>query len=131
MMRLHTVSPFLVAAVMLGMSIQAHAEAPDKTLSRATASEGATTKRVIFSCPKDVLLTVEFVTSDPAQPAIVRPPEGPEITLPAQPSGSGFRYGDDTHELRGKGQEVTWTDQSKHPIVCTEQKPPAGGTEPN
>lgn len=106
------------------------AEAPEQTLSRATESEGAKTNRVIFACPRDALLTVEFVTSDPAKPAIVRTPDGGQLSLAAQASGSGFRYADETHELRGKGREVTWTDGSKPPVVCTERTPAVGGTEP-
>lgn len=105
------------------------AESPEQTLSRAAESECAKTNRVIFVCPKGALLTVEFVTSDPTKPAIVRTPDGGQLSLPARASGSGFRYADERHELRGKGREVTWTDASKPPMVCTEQTPPAGGTE--
>ena len=124
------VTALLGLAFALGLSLPAFAEAPEQTLSRATESEGAKTSRVIFVCPKDALLTVEFVSSDPAKPAIVRTPDGGELSLPAQPSGSGYRYADDRHELRGKGREVIWTDGSKPPIVCTEEMPAIGGIEP-
>ena len=73
----------------------------------------------------------EKALSRAAEPAIVRPPEGPAITLAPQPSGSGFRYADETRELRGKGRDVTWTDAGTPPVVCTERIAPPGGTEPN
>lgn len=122
----------LVAAAALagGLPIASRAEEPEQTLSRATETESARTSRVIFVCPRDTLLTVEFVTSDPEKPAIVRLADGTQIRLPAKESGSGYRHADDTHELRGKGNEVTWTDGAKPPVVCTEEKPPVGGTEP-
>ena len=107
------------------------AETPDQTLSRATESETAKANRIIFVCPKDALLTVEFVTSDPNKAAVIRTPDGGQLSLPAQESGSGYRYADDTHELRGKGREVTWTDGSKPPVVCTEETPAVDSTEPN
>jgi membrane-bound inhibitor of C-type lysozyme len=106
------------------------AESPEQTLSRAAESESAKTNRVIFACPSGALLTVEFVTSDPTKPAVVRTPDGGQLSLPARASGSGYRYADETHELRGKGREVTWTDVSKPPVTCTEQTPTMGGTEP-
>ena len=104
---------------------------PEKALSRAVEPEEATIRRVVFLCPRDQLLTVEFLNSEPGRPAIVRPPEGPAITLAPQPSGSGFRYADETRELRGKGRDVTWTDAGTPPVVCTERIAPPGGTEPN
>ncbi|MBE7200609.1 MAG: MliC family protein [Parafilimonas terrae] len=120
----------LSSATLAGcLTLPGLAESPEQTLSRAAESESAKTNRVIFVCPQGALLTVEFVTSDPTRPAIVRAPDGGQLSLAAQASGSGYRYADGTHELRGKGREVTWTDASKPPVACTEQTPPAGGTE--
>ena len=107
------------------------AEEPEKALTEAVQSEQAKTRRVIFECPKEQMLTVEFLGSEPGATAVVRPPDGNPVTLKVQMSGSGFRYADDTYELSGKGREVTWTDQTKRPIVCTEQTPAPLGTEPN
>ncbi|MGU3538784.1 MliC family protein [Methylobacterium sp. A54F] len=127
----HASGPLLAAALTLGLArIAAAAEEPEKVLAETVQSELAQTRRVIFVCPKDQLLTVEFLNSEPGKPAIVRPPGGAAVTLPEQLSGSGFRYADDTHELRGKGQEVTWTDAAQPPVVCTEQTPTPLGTEP-
>ncbi len=106
------------------------AESPEQTLSRAAESESAKTNQAIFMCSRDALLTVEFGTSDPIKPAIVRAPDGGQLSPPAQASGSGVRHGDQSNELRGKGDEVTWTDASKPSVVCMEQPPPVGGTEP-
>ena len=129
-LRLLTISIAKALALTVVTIGSVFAEEPEQTLSRAAEAESAKTSRVIFVCPRDVLLTVEFVTSDPAKPAIVRTAEGGQISLPAQQSGSGFLYADGTHELRGKGREVTWTEGSKPPVVCTEERPAAGGTEP-
>jgi membrane-bound inhibitor of C-type lysozyme len=131
MTKVHVAVVALSLSVLAGsMSNPILAEEPAQTLSRAIETETGSTRRVLFACPKNTLLTVEFVTSDPAKPAIVRPPGGAEITLPPQPSGSGFRYADETHELLGKGREVTWTEGSAPPVVCTEETPAVGGTEP-
>ncbi|WP_245516399.1 MliC family protein [Methylobacterium segetis] len=102
----------------------------EEALTEAVQAETAATRRVMFTCPKDALLTVEFLNSEPGRPAVVRPAGGEPVTLQAQESGSGFRYGDGRRELRGKGREVIWTDLSGKPVVCTEQMPTPLGTEP-
>ncbi|MFF8801559.1 MULTISPECIES: hypothetical protein [unclassified Methylobacterium] len=75
-------------------------------------------QRVAFACPGGLTLAVEFATMDPQAPAIVHPPNGPAIALPAKPSGDGFRYADASHELRGRGRDVTWTVGSMPPLTC-------------
>lgn len=119
----------LSCAVMAGATATTAAEEPQQTLSRAAESEEARTSRVVFACPKGARLTVEFVTSDPAKPAVVSLSDGSQASLPARESGSGYRYADDTRELRGKGREVTWTDGAKPPVVCTEETPSSGGID--
>ncbi|WP_246696777.1 MliC family protein [Methylobacterium planeticum] len=129
----------MLGAVILGAGISAAQEKdgpapgqePETALSRAAEPEEATIRRVVFLCPRDKLLTVEFLNAEPGKPAVVHPPDGPAITLALQPSGSGFRYADATRELRGKGRDVTWTDAGTPPVVCTERIAPPGGTEPN
>jgi membrane-bound inhibitor of C-type lysozyme len=81
--------------------------------------------RATFSCPAGATLAVEFVTAEPNAVAIVRPPTGPAVTLPIQISGSGYRYADATHELRGKGGDVTWTAGSAPPLHCSDAGSPA------
>jgi membrane-bound inhibitor of C-type lysozyme len=82
-------------------------------------AEPAKAINVVFTCPNDRTLTVAFLTAAGAEQAVVRPSNGPAVTLPVQISGSGFRYADAAHELRGKGREVTWTEGRANPIVCT------------
>ncbi|SFL32719.1 MliC family protein [Methylobacterium pseudosasicola] len=106
------------------------AEEPAQAQNDMARPEPAQPHRVVFSCPRDQTLSVAFVTVGQAEQAVVQPPSGPSVTLPIKPSGSGFRYADETHELRGKGQEVIWTDASKRPIVCTEQMSAPSGTAP-
>jgi membrane-bound inhibitor of C-type lysozyme len=73
---------------------------------------------VTFACPAGQTLRVEFATSDPQAPAIIHSPAGPAVTLPSLPSGDGFRYGDADYELRGKGNQVTWTEGRNPAITC-------------
>ena len=76
--------------------------------------------RVAFACPAGRTLTVEFDTTDLNAPAVVHPPAGPSVTLPVEPHADGIQYGDASHELRGKGRTVTWTEAGKPPLTCTE-----------
>jgi membrane-bound inhibitor of C-type lysozyme len=124
------VTPLSLVALAGSLTLPGLAESPEQTLSRAAEPQSANTNRVIFACPRGALLTVEFVTSDPTKPAVVRTPDGGQLSLPAQASGSGYRYADETHELRGKGRQLTWTDASKPPVTCTEHTPTVRGTEP-
>lgn len=43
-------------------------------------------------------------------------------TLDQQPSGSGFRYTGQGHEIRGKGMELTWTKPDGTARSCREEK---------
>lgn len=92
------------------------------TVSIAMPSAAQMSRRVIYVCPGGAALAVEFVTSDPQAPAIVHPPGAPAVSLPAQLSGSGFRYADHAGELRGKGREVTWTDQTGRSTTCVAEQ---------
>jgi hypothetical protein len=67
----------------------------------------AETIDVTFACPDGQMLAVTFLNA-----------AGPE---------QGFRYADATHELRGKGQSVTWTAGSAKPVTCSERKPAGTG----
>jgi heat shock protein HslJ len=44
-----------------------------------------------------------------------------EVTLVQQPSGSGFRYAGEGHEIRGKGEELTWTPPGGAPVICVRE----------
>lgn len=55
---------------------------------------------------QDENVRIEFLGRDP-------------IILPQQRVASGFSYGDGTRELRGKGQNATWTGADGHKTGCT------------
>lgn len=116
----------LFAGVGLAFGLVAAAVAPvssieaQQTATRVVKVADTTTNSAFFKCANDSPLTVEFNTADPIAPAIVRTADGSQVSLPVKESGSGFRYADDKHELRGKGREVMWSDGSKPPVICTQ-----------
>ena len=61
------------------------------------------TTNVVYRCDNGLPLRVSFDRT--SNTAIVNE----AISLPQAQSGSGFRYQTDSHELQGKGNEVTWT----------------------
>ncbi len=89
----------------------------------AAAPAQAETIDVTFACPNGRTLAVTFLNAAGPERAVVRPDNGAAVTLPVQLSGSGFRYADATHELRGKGRSVTWTDGTGTPVTCTDRTP--------
>ncbi|MGU3468475.1 MliC family protein [Methylobacterium sp. C33D] len=93
-------------------------------LSMAAGPGQAETIDVTFACPDGQALAVTFVNAAGPDRAVVRPANGAAVTLPVQISGSGYRYADATHELRGKGRSVTWTDGAAKPVTCTDPTPP-------
>ncbi|GJD48248.1 hypothetical protein OPKNFCMD_0965 [Methylobacterium crusticola] len=111
----------LLLGILIGILPQAGAGAAEAERVRPRIMEAAAPNRVEFLCPGETTMVVEFSGTDQSRAARVVPAGGEAVTLPEQPSGSGFRYGDGTRELRGKGREVTWTDQSGRPVVCTEK----------
>lgn len=72
---------------------------------------------VDFACTDGSSLLVTFAQNS----AIVVLPDGYSATLPQQVSGSGFRYANDRHELRGKGNDITWTTGTRE-LYCSTQK---------
>ncbi|RVU21901.1 hypothetical protein EOE48_02325 [Methylobacterium oryzihabitans] len=85
----------------------------------ATALAQPQRNTVVFACPGGARLSVEFAVGDFTQPAVVHPPSGPAVSLKPQPAADGFRYGDGTRELRGRGNDVTWSDGAAPPLACT------------
>lgn len=67
-----------------------------------------------FHCQDGTILSIHFHD----QQATVVTPDGTVITLPQQPSASGFWYSTGRHELRGKGNEITWTIGRRVPVTC-------------
>jgi membrane-bound inhibitor of C-type lysozyme len=84
----------------------------------ASMNASAEVRTIAFSCSDGAPLEVTFA-ADPSGPAVVRRSSDVPVTLPAQPTGSGYRYGDGAHELRGRGQVVTWTDRTGQRLSCS------------
>jgi membrane-bound inhibitor of C-type lysozyme len=119
-----------VCLLFAGLAWTGARAAEEPATGRAADAARSGPDRVVFACPGNQRLIATFrTTSAPAQ-AVVEPPGGPSVTLPIQLSGSGFRYADATHELRGKGRSVTWTDGAQQPIVCTAPRSPPPGAAP-
>jgi len=70
-------------------------------------------RRVTYACNYGPNLTVVYAPSV----ARIESPDG-TVTLEQRPSGSGFLYESATHSLRGKGNEITYTDRQMAPRQC-------------
>ena len=81
----------------------------------ACSSWTAGPKVVHFTCDDNSEITVEFGVDA----ATVRREDGKAFVLPQRMSGSGFWYSSGRNELRGKGNEVTWVDDTKPQRLCT------------
>lgn len=84
----------------------------------ATPPATTQSREIAFACDNGETMTVRF-SDAPAQAVLVR--NGGEFVLPQQPSGSGFRYGDARHAIRGKGDALTVEIGRMAPIQCTAQ----------
>ena len=84
----------------------------------ASSNASGEVRTVVFACLDGARLDVTFA-ADPSGPAVVRRSSDAPLTLPAQPTGSGFRYGDGAYELRGKGQDITWTDRTGRSLTLS------------
>jgi membrane-bound inhibitor of C-type lysozyme len=89
------------------------------TAGCATAPATPETREIAFACGNGETMTVRF-SDAPPQAVLVR--NGSEFVLPQQPSGSGFRYGDARHAIRGKGDALTVEIGRMAPIQCTAQR---------
>jgi membrane-bound inhibitor of C-type lysozyme len=84
------------------------------SLAHADCAEHA--RQLGYQCGHGAGFVARFAP-DGASVTVVLPDQT-EITLPAQPVGSGFRYADAMHELRGKGGEALWTIGRRVPVRC-------------
>lgn len=73
---------------------------------------------VVYSCEDGLTLRVRFARDG----AHVTLPSGEQVYLPQHPVASGTSYATPQHELRGKGDEVTWTAGRRVPIGCRVQR---------
>jgi len=68
----------------------------------------------VYACEDGSVLTVRFVPDA----AYVTAVGGQELYLPQFPAASGIWYGSPHYELRGKGDEATWTVARRVPTAC-------------
>lgn len=73
---------------------------------------------VVYTCEDGLTLRVRFARDG----AHVTLPSGREVLLPQQPVGSGISYGTTQDQLRGKGDEATWTSGQRKPVGCRVQR---------
>lgn len=69
---------------------------------------------VAYTCERGPELLISY--SDNVARIMGGPGAG--VELPQQVSGSGFRYGNATHSIRGKGDELIYTIGRMAPITC-------------
>jgi membrane-bound inhibitor of C-type lysozyme len=74
-----------------------------------------TPEAVVFDCQNGEVLRVRFV-AEPASAVLLR--QQSEISLPQQPSGSGFIYSNGPNTIRGKGSALTVEIGRMLPIQC-------------
>lgn len=75
----------------------------------------ATPEAVVFDCQNGEVMRVRFVAA-PASAVLMRGQN--EISLPQQPSGSGFIYSNGPNTIRGKGDALTVEIGRMLPIQC-------------
>lgn len=75
----------------------------------------ASPEAVVFDCQNGEVLRVRFV-AEPASAVLMRAQS--EISLPQQPSGSGFIYSNGPNTIRGKGSALTVEIGRMLPIQC-------------
>jgi len=75
------------------------------------------TLNIVYQCDNGLPLRVSFDRT--AEIAIVNE----LVSLSPAPSGSGFRYTGDQHELQGKGNEIMWTAGRATPLRCVAVNP--------
>ncbi|MCG2594058.1 MliC family protein [Ramlibacter sp. XY19] len=70
--------------------------------------------KVVYRCEDGLVLRVHYSE----RTAKVTLPSKEELVLPLQPTGSGTAYATAQHQLRGKGDEATWTTGRSAPVKC-------------
>ena len=79
---------------------------------------------VVYACETGDKLTVTF--TEGAATAVDA--QGRSFHLTQQETGSGIDYAGGGQELRGKGQEATWTGPDGTPVLCSAAHSPLVGT---
>jgi len=81
-------------------------------------------RTVVFACETGDKLTVTFTEGA----ATVADAKGRTFHLAQQETGSGIDYQGGGRELRGKGEEATWTGPDGAPVMCSAAHSPLVGT---
>ncbi|WP_427792367.1 MliC family protein [Brevundimonas diminuta] len=84
------------------------AEIQDRALNRVISA--------VYLCGSAERLSVDF--DNPRQMATVRTSRGEAFDLYQERAASGIWYRATGHELRGKGNEATWTAAGRDPVEC-------------
>ena len=79
-----------------------------------TAAPSPGLKEYDYACADGTRLKVVFEKNH----ASVTQNGGQVLILPQMPAGSGIRYATPRHELRGKGNDATWTVGRKVAVEC-------------
>jgi membrane-bound inhibitor of C-type lysozyme len=90
-------------------------------LFHLASTHSAQAADIRYACDNGTMLTVAF--SEAA--ANVTLPDGAEVSLPQQVSGSGFWYSNGRYELRGKGDEAQFAIGRMAPANCKVDGEPA------
>lgn len=101
MQKILQASALVTLAVLTGCTAARSPNTPHETLN------------VVYQCDNGLPLRVSYDRT--SNIAIVNE----LVSLPQTESGSGFRYQTDSHELQGKGSEVTWAAGRLTPRRCT------------
>lgn len=103
----------LAVAVAVAGVLAGCARSPAAPLS----ASGEPPRRVTFACDRGQALAVTFAGETATLEA-----SGRSVQLARQLVASGLHYAGGGHQLRGKGDELTWTDPSGAERLCRDQR---------
>lgn len=108
----------LIGGLIVGAAILGGCtDRPIPATDTATAAPQVFTARYV--CDDGSVLDVRFQ----GETATVAMSTGGTVVLPQRVSGSGFRYADAGHSLRGKGRAANWTVGGTTATTCQDQEP--------
>lgn len=100
---MRTVAASALILALAGCATPCPDAAPERSTARYVCTDGA---------------RLEVTFDRAAGRAFVSEDAGASIELPAQVSGSGFRYAAEGVEIRGRGDEALWTSQAGEQVSC-------------
>lgn len=84
------------------------------TLAACATTTGERARTVTYRCDRGPDLTIEY-RGDTARIVSV---DGRGVVMQQRETGSGFWYGNATHSIRGKGDELSYTIGRMAPMIC-------------